>query len=49
LSLFGGSITAYKFTLTIPDDCYSSTDKKEIININNNEKRALNYSDDLAG
>ena len=49
LSLFGGSITAYKFTLAIPDNCYSSTDKKEIININNNEKRVLNYSDDLAG
>ena len=49
LSLFGGSITAYKFSLAIPEDCYSDTDKKEIINRNTNEKRELNYSDDLAG
>lgn len=49
LSLFGGSISAYKLTLDIPESCLINKDIKEIENINNHKKRPLQYGDDLAG
>ena len=49
LSIFGGSITAYKLNLDIDDSCFDDGDKKEIINTENNKKRRLQYGDDLAG
>ena len=45
LSIFGGSIKAYKIELTVPQ---ARSDLK-IINANTNEKRPLEYGDDLAG
>jgi hypothetical protein len=45
LSIFGGSIKAYKLELAVPQ---ARSDLK-IINANTNEKRPLEYGDDLAG
>ena len=49
LSLFGGSISAYKLTLDVPKSCLTDSDIKEIKNVNNYKKRPLQYGDDLAG
>lgn len=49
LSLFGGSISAYKLTLDIPKSCLTDSDIKEIKNVSNYKKRPLQYGDDLAG
>ena len=49
LSLFGGSISAYKLTLDIPKSCLTDNDIKEIKNVSNYKKRPLQYGDDLAG
>lgn len=49
LSLFGGSISAYKLTLDIPKNCLTDSDIKEIKNVSNYKKRPLQYGDDLAG
>ena len=49
LSLFGGSISAYKLTLDIPDSCLTNNDIKVIENVNNYQKRPIQYGDDLAG
>ena len=49
LSLFGGSITAYKSSLKIPNSCLADIEKKEIENPYTKEKREIIYSDDLAG
>lgn len=49
LSLFGGSISAYKLTLDIPKSCLIDSDIKEIKNVSNYKKRPLQYGDDLAG
>ncbi len=45
LSIFGGSIKAYKLELAVPQ---ARSDLK-ITNANTNEKRPLEYGDDLAG
>ena len=49
LSLFGGSISAYKLTLDIPSSCLTDSDIKEIENVNSHQKRPIQYGDDLAG
>ena len=49
LSLFGGSISAYKLTLDVPKSCLTDNDIKEIKNVSNYKKRPLQYGDDLAG
>lgn len=49
LSLFGGSISAYKLTLDVPKSCLTDSDIKEIKNVSNYKKRPLQYGDDLAG